>query len=285
MGLCQRRILKEQHMRRHRLLALAGLLVLAGCSGDEPRSLGPVPTAPATSTTTTTLPVTSTAPATTATSAPATTVRAPVTTTTAGPVMVDGIPQVTVTPSRAPVGGRVRVEGSGFTDPMWRAADAPLWLAGGSGCNFYAQATHSVTVSAAGRLTGEFTVPGAGACRMSDVFDRPVTSGAYRIVFVCTPCVVGEVEVTTTAGLCLDVGYTPNADDVAGQIMATGVDCAEAEALVRKVGTQAVAVGGPARLEVDGFVCVKTAQNDGRGLPSADYSCTSGAKKVTFHRI
>ena len=73
-------------MRRHRLMALAGLLVLGGCSGDDPSSLGPVPTAPTTSTTTptTTLPVTSTAPATT--SAPATTVRpATTTTTTAGP--------------------------------------------------------------------------------------------------------------------------------------------------------------------------------------------------------
>ncbi len=157
-------------MRRHRLMALVGLLVLGGCSGDDPRSLGPVPTAPTTSTTTpaTTLPVTSTAPATT--SAPATTVRASTTTTAAaGPVLVDGIPQVTATPSRAPVGGRVRIEGTGFTDQTWQGADAPLWLAGGSGCNFYAQATHSVTVSPAGRLAGEFTVPDVGGCRMSDM--------------------------------------------------------------------------------------------------------------------
>ena len=269
-------------MRRHRLMALAGLLVLAGCSGDDPRSLGPVPTAPTTSTTTTTLPVTSTAPATT--SAPVTTVRAATSTTAAGPRLVDGIPQVTATPARAPVGGRVRLEGTGFTDPMWRTAEPPLWLAGGSGCNFYAQASHSITVSSTGRLTGEFTVPAVGGCRMSDIVDRPVTSGSYRIVFVCTPCAIGELEVTTTAGPCFDVGYTPNSDNVAGQIMATGMDCAEAEALVRKVGVQAVAVGGPARLEVDGFVCVRTAQSD-RGLPSADYACTGGSKKVTFHRV
>lgn len=269
-------------MRRHRLMALVGLLILSGCSDDGPRSLGPVPTDISTSTTATTLPVTTTAPATT--TVPATTARAPTTTTSPRPVVVDGIPQVTATPSRAPVGGRVRIEGTGFTDQMWRAASAPLWLAGLGGCNFYAPATHSVTVSPAGRLSGELTVPDTGACRMSDIVDRPVTSGTYRIVFMCTPCVVGALEVTTTAGPCFDVGFAPNSDNVAGQIVATGMDCAEAEGLVSKAGVHAVAVSGPARLEVDGFVCVKTAQYDGRGLPSADYACTSGPKKVTFNR-
>lgn len=100
----------------------------------------------------------------------------------------------------------------------------------------------------------------------------------------CTPCVIGDLQVTTIAGHCFDVGYTPNGDNVAGQIMAIGMDCAEAEDLVRKVGAQAGPVNGPARLEVDGFVCVRTRQSDG-GLPSADYECTSGAKKVTFHRV
>ena len=266
-------------MRRHRLIPLAGLLVLSGCSGDDPRSLGQVPTAPSTSTTTaTTLPVTSTAPSTT--SAPATTARP---STTAAPVLVNGIPQVTATPARAPVGGRVRLEGTGFTDPMWRTAEPPLWLAGGTGCNFYAQASHSITVSSTGRLTGEFTVPSTGNCRMSDILERPVTSGAYRIVFLCTPCAIGELQVTTTAGPCVEVAFSPNSDNVAGQITATGMDCAEGEALVRRAGAQLGPVSGTARLEVDGFVCVRTALSD-RGLPSADYECTSGSKKVTFHR-
>jgi hypothetical protein len=240
-----------------------------------------VPTAPGTSTTTAaTLPVTSTAPATTA--APATTMR-PATTTTAAPVLVNGIPQVTATPARAPVGGRVRIEGTGFTDSMWRTAEPPLWLAGGTGCNFYAQAGHSITVSSTGRLTGEFTIPDVGGCRMSEIVDRPVTSGTYRIVFVCTPCAIGELVVTTTAGPCVDVAFSSNSDNVAGQIMATGMDCAEAEGLVRKAGAQLGPVTGAARLDVDGFVCVRTARSD-RGLPSADYECTSGSKRVTFHR-
>ena len=267
-------------MRRHRIMALAGLL-FAGCSGDDARSLGPVPTAPSTSTTTaTTLPVTSTAPATT--SAPVTTARAS-TTTTAGPRLVDGIPQVTATPARAPVGGRVRIEGTGFTDQMWHGAEAPLWLVGQTPCHFFAQATHSVTVSAAGRLSGEFTVPAAGGCRMSGESPVWLTAGTYRIVFVCTPCTIGELTVTTSAGPCADIAFAPNSDSLASAIFAAGMDCAEAEAIVRKAGALAGAVNGPATLNVDGFLCTRTAQSD-RGLPSADYECANGSKLVRFHR-
>ena len=270
-------------MRRHRsFLVTFGLLVFGACSNGGPQSLGPVPTAD-TTTTTSTVPVTTTAaPATTTTAATATTVRA-TTSTTAGPRLVNGIPQVTATPARAPVGARVRLDGTGFTDSMWRTGDSPLWLVGAGGCNFYAPATHTITVSAAGRLTGEFTVPDTGGCRMSDL-TRPMTSGTYRIAFVATPAFIGQIEVTTTAGPCVQVGFAPNSDNVAGNIIARGMDCIEAEALVRKAGAQVHAVGGPARVEVDGFVCVRTAQYDGRGLPSADYECTSGSKTVTFNR-
>ena len=273
-------------MRRQRLfplpaLTVVGLLILSGCSGGDARSLGPVPTAP---TTTTTEPVTSTTPPTTATTvAPTTTRPAAATATTAAPRLVNGIPQVTATPARAPIGGRVRIEGTGFTDPMWRVAEAPLWLVGQTPCHFFAQATHSVTVSAAGRLTGEFTVPVAGGCRMSEESSIWLTAGAYRIVFVCTPCTIGELEVTTSAGPCADVAFAPNSDNLASAIFVAGMDCAEGEAIVRKAGAQAGAVNGPARLNVDGFLCIRTAQSD-RGLPSADYECTNGSKLVRFHR-
>ena len=268
-------------MRRHRLTVLIGLLVLAGCSGDDARSLGPVPAAPPTSTTG---PVTSTAPTTTAaTVAPTTTRPAPATTSTAAPRLVNGVPQVTATPARAPVGGRVRIEGTGFTDAMWRAPAPPLWLAEKTGCNLFAQAEHSITVTAAGRLAGEFTVPGAGNCRMSDLGERPVTAGSYRIAFTCTACSIGELEVTTPAGRCQDIAFAPNSDNLASDVVATGVTCAEAEALVRKVGPQVGAVGGPSRVEADGWVCIRTASDD-RFLPNSDFACTSGSKTVTFHR-
>ena len=268
-------------MRRHRFLALFGLFLLSGCSGDDPRSLGPVPTAPTTTTSTVAVTSTSTAPSTTA--APVTTLRATTTSTTAAPRLVNGVPQVTATPAKAPVGGRVRIEGTGFTDPMWRAPAAPLWLAEKAGCNLFAQATHSITVTAAGRLSGEFTVPASGAYRMSDLGERPVMAGSYRITFACTACSIGDLEITTSASRCNDIGFTPNSDNMASDIVATGVGCTEAEALVRKVGPQVGAIGEPSRVEVDGWACVRTASSD-RFLPSSDFACTSGARVVTFVR-
>ena len=281
-------IIKE-HLRmwRHQfspvpVLAVAGLLLFSACSGGAARSLGPVPTAP---TTTTTVPVTSTAPSTTAATVAPTTTRpgAGATTSTAAPRLVNGVPQVTATPARAPVGGRVRIEGTGFPDPMWRAPAPSLGLAEKAGCNLFAQADHSITVTAAGRLSGEFTVPAAGNCRMSDLGERPVMAGSYRIAFTCTACSIGELEVTTSASRCNDIAFAPNSDNLASDIVATGVTCAEAEALVRKVGPRVGAIGEPSRVEVDGWVCIRTASNE-RFLPNSDFACTSGSKTVTFHR-
>jgi len=265
-------------------IAVAGLLVLAGCSGGagDPKSLGPVPTGPSTTVEETT--TTTAAPATSTSVARVTTTQgsaAP--TTTAGPVLVDGIPQVTATPSSAPVGARVRIEGTGFTDVMWREANPSLWLVARSGCGAFAQTEHTVTVSASGRLTGDFVVPATGNCRQSSIGDVPVTAGNHRIVFRCTPCTIGELEVTAGAARCADVGFAPNTDNLASGIVASGLSCAEAEALVRKVGTQVRSVGGPSRVEVDGFTCIRTSESD-RGLPSSEFECTSGPRRVTFRR-
>ena len=279
-------------MRRNSLSGLlpaivAGLLVLAGCSGDgdDARSLGSVPTAPDTTTTTTPAPTTTTS---TTTAVRATTTTRPSTATTLRPVVVDGVPQVRATPAGAAVGARVRIEGTGFTDDMCKVGEAPLWLSGSGpeGCNFYAEAEHAVTVSAAGRLTGEFVVPYAGGCRMSESGEAvPVGAGVYRIVFPCTSCFIGEIEVTAGAVRCADVGFTADSDDVAGGIIAAGMTCAQAEALVRTVGAQVRSVGGPSRVEADGFVCVRTGQDDGgRGPPASAFECTSGSRKVAFTR-
>lgn len=269
--------------------ALAVALALGACSGgDGTQSLGPVPTAPTTTappatTTSSTAPpqVSTTRPP--AIAAPATTA-AP--TTTIKPVLVGGNPQVTVTPARAAVNAVVSIEGTGFTDEMWKARGVSLWLAGtASGCNLYAEAQHSVTVSAGGRLTGTFTVPTTGNCRMSDLPPRGVPSGTFRIAYSCTACFIGELEVVVSPETCADVAFAPNSDNIATTIVASGVSCAEAEALVRKAGTQLRSVGGPSRAEVDGWVCVRTASSTGPGLPASDYECTSGSNKVTFHRL
>ena len=276
-------------MRRHSIraipaLAVIGLAVLSGCSDRGARSLGPVPTAP-TTTSTTTVPVSSTVAPATSTSVTTTRPAAGASTvpTTAAPRLVNGIPQVTATPSSAAVGSRVRVEGTGFTDPMWRGAGPSLWLAEKTGCNLFAEGTRSITVSSAGRLTGDFTVPATGACRMSDEGERPIDGGSYRIVFACTACTIGELQVTVPRNTCRDVGFAANSDNLAGDIVATNMGCTEAEALVRKVGAQVGAVSGPDRLEVDGFSCRRFSSTQ-TPLPSSDFECVNVAKKVRFTR-
>ena len=208
-------------------------------------------------------------------------------TTLAAPTLVDGIPQVSVTPARAPIGATVRIDGTGFTGDSWRVGrDTKLWLvgAGPPGCSLYAEADHTVTVSAAGRLTGAFVVPASGDCRMGTT-TGVVTAQAFRIAFKCTPCFVGRLEVTTSAARCANVGFTANSDDGATSIVTANLTCAEAEALVRKVGPR-VTTSNSARVEVDGFTCVLTGQiDDPLTLPRAFFRCTSGTKTVTFTRF
>ena len=81
---------------------------------------------------------------------------------------------------------------------------------------------------------------------------------------------------------CQTVAFTPNSEDAASQVKATGVTCAEAEAFVRTVG-QRTSSGGPQSLTVDGYRCVlvRSVQDP---LPQAFYECTNGARKITFVR-
>jgi hypothetical protein len=81
---------------------------------------------------------------------------------------------------------------------------------------------------------------------------------------------------------CSSVGFTPNSDNVASEIVATGLSCTEAEALVRAVGGP-LGPGGPERASANGFTCVLTGRSS-EGLESATYECTNGARKVTFRR-
>lgn len=90
---------------------------------------------------------------------------------------------------------------------------------------------------------------------------------------------------TTTVPSCGNVSFSSDPVDRASDVKATGLSCAEAEALVRNVGPQVKGDGGPARVEADGFVCLRTSARAGdHGPPSAIFECTSGAKKVTFVR-
>lgn len=176
---------------------VVGLLALGACGGStqgaEPlRTVAPTSTAPATTTT-------AARPTTETTRVRVTTTVPPRVTTTVpprSPVLVDGVPQVTATPSRAAVGARVRVEGYGFTDQQWKSPGS-LWLtASPAGCALYASAAHTVRVTADGHLSGDFVVPAHGECRMSDVADAPVTAGTYKMAYGCTACFVGTFVVT-----------------------------------------------------------------------------------------
>jgi hypothetical protein len=90
---------------------------------------------------------------------------------------------------------------------------------------------------------------------------------------------------STTAAVtrdCETVGFTPNTEDAASSIKATGLSCAEAEAFVRVAGRQ-TSVGGPAQLDVEGYRCVQVRTVEDP-LPQALYECTNGPRKVTFVR-
>ncbi|HEX2274631.1 MAG TPA: hypothetical protein VHG90_12230 [Acidimicrobiales bacterium] len=259
--------------------AAAGLLVLGACSTGRDAS-SPVPTLPTAPTTvgdvttTTATPVNQTTPP-----------RSP-TTRPREPRVVDGVPQVTASPARGRIGDTVHIEGFGFTDAHWKAAGASLWLSGDVGdCALYASAQHSVRVTADGHLSGHFTVPARGECRQSDVGDAAVVAGSYRIVYACTACTVGKFEVTGSplpSAKCRNVAFSPQSEDAASSIVATGLPCDKAETFVRRLGPM-VSANGPARTELDGFQCVLT-RHEEDPIPQGFYECTNGSIRITFVR-
>ncbi len=96
-----------------------------------------------------------------------------------------------------------------------------------------------------------------------------------------------RVGSTTTARAaatldCQTIGFTPNSEDAASSVKATGLSCAEAEAFVRVAGRQ-TSSGGPAQVTVEGYSCVRV-RSVQEPLPQAFYECTSGTRKVTFTR-
>lgn len=112
----------------------------------------------------------------------------------------------------------------------------------------------------------------------------PTTSDTVAASTTTAPTSTSTTTTTVRpAGPCTNVGFSPNSDNAAGGIVANGLTCAEAEALVRKVGLQVRSIGGPSRVEVDGFACERTAQSD-LHMPTSTFTCTSGTKSVTFVR-
>jgi hypothetical protein len=81
---------------------------------------------------------------------------------------------------------------------------------------------------------------------------------------------------------CETVGFTPNSEDAASDVRATGLTCEEAEAFVRTAG-EVTSSGGPEELDVAGYHCVRIAIAE-EPLPTSTYRCTMGPKQVTFVR-
>jgi hypothetical protein len=274
-----------------------GLLMLAGCSGGDESGSSPFAAAPTRATVgqaagATTLPAAESAPATTAPASPRVTTRPPATTTPpttepAGPAR-PGSARVAVSPGQGPVGARISITGDGFTAEHWKQPGVPLWLTGSqAGCAFFAEASHTVHVSADGTLSGDFVVPASGYCRFSEGGDVAVALGGYEIAYQCTACTIGRFEVTGGGGgsgtQCGNVVFAPNSENMASDIVAYRLSCEEATALVRKIGPSLGPINGLPRAEADGFVCVRTSQSD-RGLPTSTYECTRGSARVTFVR-
>jgi hypothetical protein len=267
------------------MATVAAVVLLGACDGTGPADVGAAGTATSTTEAATSVPEATTT-STSASIATTTTVRATTTTTMRRST---GDPRVVAVPPGAAAETRVSISGEGFTAQHWRTPNVPLWLAGGPvGCDFFADADHQVTVTAAGRLTGWFVVPSAGACRQSSGGDLPLAAGRYRIVYQCTACTVGDFDVTAGAppatARCQDVGFTPNSDNMAADIVARGLPCSEAEAVVRKVGGPLGPINGAPQGEADGFTCRRASQDEGAGLPTATYECTRGSQRITFVR-
>ena len=81
---------------------------------------------------------------------------------------------------------------------------------------------------------------------------------------------------------CETVAFTPNSEDAASDVMATGLSCADAEAFVRIAGER-TSSGGPQELDISGYHCVRT-RSEQDPLPQAFYECTDGPKKIAFVR-
>lgn len=81
---------------------------------------------------------------------------------------------------------------------------------------------------------------------------------------------------------CPDIGFTPNTEDMASGIRATGTDCIEASALIRRAKAEHNFYSGPRAFELDGWRC--TVVTDETELPVGHYSCVSGPKVVTWEK-
>ena len=90
-------------------------------------------------------------------------------------------------------------------------------------------------------------------------------------------------EPTTEVPLaCADIGFAPQSDNVATHIVATNIDCSEAQVLVRKVAAEHNVTTGPREFTSGTFAC--SVATEDMALPVGHYTCIDGARKVTWDK-
>ena len=121
-------------------------------------------------------------------------------------------------------------------------------------------------------------------CGDDDDFDEAATTTTSSAAATTAAPVLSTTTTSSAAAplKCDSVPFTPNSEDLASDIEATGLSCEEAEEFVRVAGKR-TSSGGPAELDVEGFHCERT-RSEQDPLPRAHYECVSGTKKVTFVR-
>jgi hypothetical protein len=120
-----------------------------------------------------------------------------------------------------------------------------------------------------------------GACGDDDDDDAVTASTAAAATTTTSTSVAANSTAAVTID-CPTVGFTPQSEDAASSVKATGVSCDEAETFLRAAGPR-TSSGGPNTLEVDGYRCVMTKQVEDP-LPQAFYECENGAKRISFVR-
>lgn len=91
----------------------------------------------------------------------------------------------------------------------------------------------------------------------------------------------GSEEPPAKPANCGDVGFTPQTDDGAFNIVATGVSCERARRVATMTRNRRYA--DPLSYEADGFSCTGT-RVPNEGLPGVDWRCTRNGDTITFTR-
>jgi hypothetical protein len=103
----------------------------------------------------------------------------------------------------------------------------------------------------------------------------PTIAAVLAVAATMAPAALAHPAAETRR--CGQIGFTPNSDDVAGSIRATGLTCGLARDFVRDAG------GEPGD-RVGGFRCTSTAVDAPAGLPYKRYRCTGAGDVIRWRK-